>query len=86
MSAKRAGIMSASTFRLLGVPPLLGRTFTDDEDLESAAPSVILGYSVWQTRYGGQPSVVGILGNQVWQFAGCWFPAFQLECHVLVPR
>jgi putative ABC transport system permease protein len=52
-------IMSASTFRLLGVAPLLGRTFTDHEDLEGAAPSVILGYSVWQTRYGGQPSVVG---------------------------
>ena len=52
-------IMSASTFRLLGVSPILGRTFLDDEDLESAAPSVILGYSVWQTRYGGQPTVVG---------------------------
>jgi hypothetical protein len=34
-------IMSASTFRLLGVPPILGRTFTDAEDLEGAAPSVI---------------------------------------------
>jgi hypothetical protein len=27
-----------------------------------------------------------LLGNQVRQFAGCWFPAFQLERHVLVPR
>jgi putative ABC transport system permease protein len=51
--------VTANTFRLLQVAPILGRDFVDQDD-EAGAPAVVmLGYGVWQTRYGGDPSVVG---------------------------
>jgi putative ABC transport system permease protein len=52
-------IMSAGTFRLVGEKPILGRVFTDDEDRLGAAPTVVLGYGIWQSRYGGEASVIG---------------------------
>jgi putative ABC transport system permease protein len=45
-------------FTLLGVQPLLGRTFTEDED-RTGAPVTLVSYALWQRRYGGDPSVVG---------------------------
>lgn len=51
--------VSHDFFRTLGVSPVLGRDFVPGEDLPSAARSVILSYSAWQTRYGGQPDVLG---------------------------
>ncbi len=52
-------VMSANIFRLLNVRPLLGQGFTDEDDRFGAPPRVVLGYSVWQTRYGGDPGIVG---------------------------
>jgi predicted permease len=49
---------SAALFRILGVQPVLGRTFTDGED-KTGNNVAILGYSLWQTRYGGDPKIVG---------------------------
>jgi putative ABC transport system permease protein len=47
-----------SLFRLLRVPPALGRTFTDAEG-EMGAGKVILSHGLWQRLYGGDPGVVG---------------------------
>lgn len=44
---------------LLGVPALLGRTFSRADDLPSAAPTAVLTYSYWQRRFGGDPAIVG---------------------------
>jgi len=53
-------LTSASYFDVLGVPPALGRTFVaKDETLSGAAPVVVLSYEFWQTRFGGDPSVLG---------------------------
>ena len=41
---------------VLGVHPVLGRTFTESDEGTSR---VILGYGFWQSRYGGAPSVLG---------------------------
>jgi putative ABC transport system permease protein len=45
-------------FSVLGVAPVLGRTFTEEED-RAATPLVLISYRLWQRRYAGDPSVVG---------------------------
>jgi predicted permease len=50
-------VVSANYFQTLGVAPMLGRTFVDDEELKSAR-SVVLSYSYWQ-RLGGRPELIG---------------------------
>ena len=46
-------------FHTLGVDPMLGRDFYSGEDLPSAPNTVILGYTTWQTRFGGRKDVIG---------------------------
>ncbi|MFY9820305.1 MAG: ABC transporter permease, partial [Thermoanaerobaculia bacterium] len=53
------GLVSASLFKVLGVRPVLGRTFTAAEDSPSGEPVAILSHSLWQRRYGGARNVVG---------------------------
>lgn len=55
----RGARVSYSLFELLGVRPLRGRSFRADEDRHGASGAVILGYDLWQRRYGGDDSVVG---------------------------
>lgn len=50
--------MSADAFAALGVTPILGRAFNNDEDRRGGTPSVVLSYRAWQDNFGGQ-SVVG---------------------------
>lgn len=45
-------------FKVLGVDPLLGRTFTPDDDGAGKPPVVVLSYALWQRRFGGQPSIL----------------------------
>jgi predicted permease len=47
-------------FRTMGVQPVLGRDFSEEDDLPGAAPVVLLGYGVWQSRFGGDPAVLGL--------------------------
>jgi putative ABC transport system permease protein len=44
---------------VLGIEPLLGRVFREDEDVPGAARVVLLGESFWRNRFGADPSVVG---------------------------
>lgn len=52
---------SGDFFRVLGVPAIAGRTFTAADDVRGAAdgPVAVISYGLWQTRFGGAPSVVG---------------------------
>ena len=52
--------VSGNFFRMLREQPVLGRDFVDDDDREGAAPAVLLGHSVWQNRYAGDPGVLGL--------------------------
>jgi putative ABC transport system permease protein len=51
--------VSADYFPLLRVKPVLGRVFTRDEDKPGAAQVIVLSYSLWQRRFGGDPNIVG---------------------------
>lgn len=48
-----------SLFRLLRVPPMLGRTFEDEEGEIGAENKVILSHGLWQQLYGGDRAAVG---------------------------
>jgi putative ABC transport system permease protein len=53
-------VQAATTnlFATLGVEPIKGRSFTE-EDVTSDANPVILSYNLWQTRFGSDPKIVG---------------------------
>ena len=51
--------MSSNALDLLKVRPLLGRGFRPGEDRHGALAVVLLGYTVWQERYGADPEIVG---------------------------
>ncbi|MEO5798370.1 MAG: ABC transporter permease [Gemmatimonadales bacterium] len=44
---------------LLGAHPVAGRLLTLDDSREGAAPVVMLGYQLWQERFGGDPDIIG---------------------------
>ena len=56
----RSQIVSGNFFDVLGTPAFRGRTFSSDEDVtEGTHPVVVLSYGLWQSRFGGDPSIVG---------------------------
>jgi predicted permease len=55
----RGSYVSPGLFALLRSRPLIGRTFLENDDRPGAPSVVILGYSVWQDRYGADPSIIG---------------------------
>ena len=48
-----------NTFEVMGVPALVGRTFSPADVEGSASPVVVLGYRFWQTQFAGDVNVVG---------------------------
>ena len=51
--------VSSGYLPTLGLAPLLGRTFTRDEDLPGAAPTVVLSENLWRRSLNGDPHIVG---------------------------
>jgi len=68
------GLMASATlFQALGVRPLIGRTFADEEDQLGAAPVAVLTSSLWKSRFGGAPDVLGraiTLNDRVYTVVG----------------
>lgn len=50
--------MTAGVFSALGVAPMMGRVFTQQEDADKARVAV-LSYGTWKSRFGGDPGIVG---------------------------
>jgi putative ABC transport system permease protein len=46
-------------FKVMGVPPLAGRTFTDAELADPASNVAVLSHAFWQRRFGGDSGIVG---------------------------
>jgi len=57
----QGGRLSQNVFQLLGVPPLVGRTFTDDSSTATSDSALVavLSYRYWQTHYAGASNVIG---------------------------
>jgi predicted permease len=51
--------ISPGAFAALGVRPLLGREFREEEEAAGAPLRVILSWQLWQDRFAGAPSAVG---------------------------
>src|SRR5687768_5886957 len=51
--------ITASMIPTLGIRPLIGRNFSEDEDRPNGPAVAMLAYSLWQRRFGGDPSIVG---------------------------
>ena len=69
-------------FPMLGVRPIMGRAFLPEEDRAGSAPVVILGHRLWQSRFGGDPGVVGrsiSLDNQRYTIVGVLPAGMQLS-------
>ncbi len=87
---------SGTFFETLGVPALVGRTFSDADDTRNggrAGPVAVISYACWQARFGGTPDVVGrsmtidgvpftIVGVTPRQFSG---PEIGRRFDVIVP-
>jgi predicted permease len=75
--------VSASAFAMLGVPPRLGRVFTEAEDLPGHDVAVISD-GLWQQRFGGRPDVIGQrlrLNGRPFEVIGVMPPSFRFTDH-----
>jgi putative ABC transport system permease protein len=89
----RATRASANLFALVGARPAFGRTFALDDDQPGKTPVVVLGYGLWQRRFGADPAIVGktiSLNNAVHTVIGIMpsdfdFPVSSLRTDVWVP-
>lgn len=53
------GLVSWNYFDMLGVQPLLGRTFAPQDEAEGNEAVLLLSYEVWRDRFGSDPTVIG---------------------------
>jgi predicted permease len=60
-------LVTGNFFQVLGATPLVGRVITPEDERPGSAPVAVLSYGRWQTRFGGDPTVVGrtITANSV---------------------
>jgi len=69
----RGAMASAGLFAVLGINPIVGRTFTEAEDRLGAPPVVLVTSTLWNTRFGGEPGVLGsriMLNGQAYTIIG----------------
>jgi putative ABC transport system permease protein len=77
--------VTANYFRVLGVPPVLGREFQEVEDRVNGPKVAILSYRLWQRRFNGDPAIVGrqiTLDDSLFSIAGVMPKTFE---NVLAP-
>ena len=71
-------------FRLLGAPIAQGRTFTAEEDRPHGGHVLVLGYGLWQRRFGGDPRMAGktiSLSGAPYTVVGVLGPGFNTELY-----
>ncbi|MHB1326722.1 MAG: ABC transporter permease [Gemmatimonadales bacterium] len=74
-----AAEMTASGFRVARVGPLMGRTLQDADELPGAAPVIVIGHDIWQSRFQSDPDILGkplMLGNTQHTVIGVMPPGY----------
>src|SRR5258706_12106657 len=74
------GRVSWNFFDTLGAKPILGRTFTAEEDRSGAPHVAILSQGLWQGRYAGDPKIIGrsiAIGGEAFTVVGVMPGTFQ---------
>jgi len=51
--------MTPAAFQILGVSPVLGRLLSDEDGRPGAPPLAVLSWGLWQSRFGGDPGILG---------------------------
>lgn len=55
----QVGMSTWNLFRTLGVQPMSGRSFLEEEEAESEVEGVLISHGLWQRRYASSPEVLG---------------------------
>jgi predicted permease len=55
----KTGVVDHQFFDMMGITPVLGRGFTEAEDRGAADAVIVLSHAYWQSRFGGDPKVLG---------------------------
>ena len=55
----QAGLVTGNYFTVMGLSPIMGRSFDSRDDGAGAALVIMLTREYWQTRFGGDPAIVG---------------------------
>jgi putative ABC transport system permease protein len=55
----RAGYVDAGLLATLGIPPMLGRTISPEEDVKGGPRGIVLSHSFWQDFFGSDPHALG---------------------------
>ena len=70
-------LATPNLFSLLGVNAIKGRTFVPDDGKNPQAPVIVIGYDLWQRRFGSDPNIIGrkvILNNRPNEIVGVLGP------------
>lgn len=76
--------VSPNLFSVLGVAPVLGRTFTSDEDQPGRDHVVLLSDALWRSRFAADPDIVGRqihLNGSMHTIVGVMPPGFQAPAY-----
>jgi len=85
-----ATLTSADLFSSLGVAPMLGRAIISDECHPGANHVAVVGYNIWQRKFGGDPSLIGrtvTLDKEKYTIVGVMPKGFQFpeDCDMWLP-
>jgi predicted permease len=83
---------TANLIPLLGVAPIIGRTFSESEDVPTGPNVAVISERVWRTRFGGDKSVIGrklLVSGRAYEIIGVMPARFHFpnaETRIWLPR
>src|SRR5262245_54177882 len=80
--------VGAGFFRVFGIPPIIGREFTPEEDVPNGPAVVVLSHSFWQRSFQADPGVVGRsvrIAGQTFEVVGVASPDFESNADLWTP-